>query len=510
MTGDNDDALSEPSANCSNDSATTPLLSDNSKIEIPASESTSFSFKKLWTFTGPGFLMSIAFLDPGNISSDLQTGTLVQYKLLWVLLWATIAGLIMQRLSARLGVVTRSSLAEMCFIHYKTIPRYLLWIMTEIAIIGSDMQEVIGTAISIYFLSNNVIPLWGGVLITILDTLLFLYFDQYGLRKLEFIFAIMISVMAVTFGYEYFASQPNFLEVLKGMFIPRCQNCASSATLQAIGIIGSIVMPHNLYLHSALVKSRDVNLKKIAEVKEANFYFFIEATVAVIVSFFINLFVVTVFGNELYNRTNHDVREQCRNFLNGTTFPNNHERVRPDLYTAGQFLGCTFGASAMYIWAVGILASGQSGTMTITYAGQFVMEGFLNLQWVAWKRALFCRTISVIPTFVFAFYSDTNHLTDINIILNAVMSLQLPFAVIPTIAFTSEDACKKWKSLQDRYARELKKLSDLKSTGTESQQLEVQTWDLFENLSFLRNHIGYNKRTVTNYTPNMVSACTNI
>ncbi|KAK5638669.1 hypothetical protein RI129_012964 [Pyrocoelia pectoralis] len=410
------------------------------KIHIPETESTAFSFRKLWAFTGPGFLMSIAYLDPGNIENDLQSGTIAQYKLLWVLLSATFLGLLMQRLSARLGVVTGLHLAEMCYRQYRKLPRILLWIMIEIAIIGSDMQEVIGTAIAIYLLSNKIIPLWAGVLITIVDTFTFLFLDKYGLRKLELFFGLLITVMAVTFGYEFFVSKPDGVELVKGMFIPWCSGCDSSALLQAVGIVGAIIMPHNLYLHSALVKSRDIDRKDTAKIRDANLYFFVEAAIALFVSFIINVFVVAVFAYGLYHVTNNELRSSCEHHpqLNVTgIFPANDEYVDADLYKGGIFLGCTFGITALYIWAVGILAAGQSSTMTGTYAGQFAMEGFLNLQWSRWKRVLLTRSIAIIPTFCLAFYTSIDDLTGMNDILNAVMSLQLPFALFPTIAFTS-------------------------------------------------------------------------
>lgn len=182
--------------------------------------------------------MSIAYLDPGNIESDLRSGTIAKYSLLWVLLSATILGLLMQRLAARLGVVTGLHLAEMCYRQYRKLPRLVLWVMIEIAIIGSDMQEVIGTAIAIYLLSSKTIPLWAGVLITIVDTFTFLFLDKYGLRKLELFFGLLITVMGITFGYEYIISKPDQLAVLKGMFVPMCEGCDSKALLQAVGIVG--------------------------------------------------------------------------------------------------------------------------------------------------------------------------------------------------------------------------------------------------------------------------------
>lgn len=411
----------------------------NDRIFIPESENKLFSFRKLWAFTGPGFLMSIAYLDPGNIESDLQSGAAASYKLLWVLLWATLLGLVMQRLSARLGTVTGLHLAEVCYRYYPKVPRLLLWIMVEIAIIGSDMQEVIGTSIALYLLSNKAIPLWGGVLLTVADTFTFLSLDRYGLRKLEAFFGFLITVMAITFGYQYGVSKPDQVEVLKGLFVPGCSGCDNRALLQAVGIVGAVIMPHNLYLHSALVKSREVDRTKKEEVREANKYFFIEACVALLTSFIINVFVVSVFAKGLFGVTNHEVHERCvsRNNTHSDVFQDNDDLVDADLYKAGVFLGCTYGIACMYIWAVGILAAGQSSTMTGTYVGQFAMEGFLNLRWKRWQRVLLTRTIAITPTFFIAFYQDINDLTGMNDLLNAVMSLQLPFALIPTITFTS-------------------------------------------------------------------------
>ncbi|XP_050293808.1 protein Malvolio-like isoform X2 [Anthonomus grandis grandis] len=387
--------------------------------------------------------MSIAFLDPGNIESDLQCGTIVEYRLLWVLLTATILGLLMQRLSARLGVVTGLHMAELCHRQYRKAPRILLWLMMEVAIIGSDMQEVIGTAIAIYLLSNKAVPLWGGVLITILDTFTFLFIDNYGLRKLEAFFVLLISIMTVTFGYEYGASKPDSIGVMKGLFFPWCSNCDSRALLQAVGIIGAIIMPHNFFLHSALVKSREIDRSKSEKVREANLYYFVECCFAIFVSLIINIFVLAVFAHGLYNKTNKEVHDSCLKYpsIDASVFPSTgpeaNELVDSDLYNGGIFLGCTYGLAAMYIWAVGILAAGQSSTMTGTYAGQFVMEGFLNLQWAKWKRVLFTRSIAIVPTFCVAFFTNIEDLTNFNDVLNALMSVQLPFACIPLIAFTS-------------------------------------------------------------------------
>ncbi|XP_058433441.1 natural resistance-associated macrophage protein 1 isoform X4 [Marmota monax] len=278
------------------------------KIPIPDAKPGTFSLRRLWAFTGPGFLMSIAFLDPGNIESDLQAGAVAGFKLLWVLLWATVLGLLCQRLAARLGVVTGKDLGEVCHLYYPKVPRTLLWLTIELAIVGSDMQEVIGTAIAFNLLSAGRIPLWGGVLITIVDTFFFLFLDNYGLRKLEAFFGFLITIMALTFGYEYVVARPAQGLLLRDLFLPSCPGCGHSELLQAVGIVGAIIMPHNIYLHSALVKSREVDRARRAEIREANMYFLIEATIALSVSLIINLFVMAVFGQAFFQKTNQDAR----------------------------------------------------------------------------------------------------------------------------------------------------------------------------------------------------------
>ncbi|XP_077339792.1 natural resistance-associated macrophage protein 2 isoform X2 [Lithobates pipiens] len=412
------------------------------KIPIPEDEKNSlFSFRKLWAFTGPGFLMSIAYLDPGNIESDLQSGSVAGFKLLWVLLAATIIGLLLQRLAARLGVVTGLHLAEVCNRQYPKVPRILLWIMVELAIIGSDMQEVIGSAIAINLLSVGIIPLWGGVLITIVDTFFFLFLDKYGLRKLEAFFGFLITIMAVTFGYEYVRVRPDQGQLLKGMFFPYCAGCGNAQVVQAVGIVGAVIMPHNMYLHSALVKSREVNRANKKDVREANKYFFIESSLALFVSFIINVFVVAVFAEAFYEKTNNEVLNECMNTSfsgqSRSLFPNNNDTLNVDIYKGGVILGCFFGAPALYIWAVGILAAGQSSTMTGTYSGQFVMEGFLNLKWSRFARVVLTRSIAITPTLLVAIFQDVQHLTGMNDFLNVLQSLQLPFALIPVLTFTS-------------------------------------------------------------------------
>lgn len=413
------------------------------KIPIPSTEQGTFSLRKLWAFTGPGFLMSIAFLDPGNIESDLQAGAVAEFKLLWVLLWATVLGLLCQRLAARLGVVTGKDLGEICHLYYPKVPRILLWLTIELAIVGSDMQEVIGTAISFNLLSAGRIPLWGGVLITIVDTFFFLFLDNYGLRKLEAFFGFLITIMALTFGYEYVVARPSQGALLKGLFLPSCPGCGQPELLQAVGIVGAIIMPHNIYLHSALVKSREVDRTRRGDVREANMYFLTEATIALFVSFIINLFVMAVFGQAFYQQTNEEAFNICANSSlhnYAKIFPRDNNTVSVDIYQGGVILGCLFGPAALYIWAVGLLAAGQSSTMTGTYAGQFVMEGFLKLRWSRFARVLLTRSCAILPTVLVAVFRDLRDLSGLNDLLNVLQSLLLPFAVLPILTFTSMPA----------------------------------------------------------------------
>ncbi|XP_077813692.1 natural resistance-associated macrophage protein 1 isoform X2 [Macaca mulatta] len=403
----------------------------------------TFSLRKLWAFTGPGFLMSIAFLDPGNIESDLQAGAVAGFKLLWVLLWATLLGLLCQRLAARLGVVTGKDLGEVCHLYYPKVPRTLLWLTIELAIVGSDMQEVIGTAIAFNLLSAGRIPLWGGVLITIVDTFFFLFLDNYGLRKLEAFFGLLITIMALTFGYEYVVARPDQGALLRGLLLPSCPGCGHPELLQAVGIVGAIIMPHNIYLHSALVKSREIDRTRRVDIREANMYFLIEATIALSVSFIINLFVMAVFGQAFYQQTNQAAFNICANSSlhdYAKIFPMNNATMAVDIYQGGVILGCLFGPAALYIWAIGLLAAGQSSTMTGTYAGQFVMEGFLRLRWSRFARVLLTRSCAILPTVLVAVFRDLRDLSGLNDLLNVLQSLLLPFAVLPILTFTSMPA----------------------------------------------------------------------
>ncbi|KAK7093057.1 metal transporter nramp1 homolog [Littorina saxatilis] len=383
-------------------------------VHVPRVTDHAFSWRRLWSFTGPGFLMSIAYLDPGNIESDLQSGAVAQYKLLWVLMWSTVMGFCLQRLAARLGCVTGMNLAEVCRQEYSTVPRICLWIMTEIAIIGSDIQEVVGSAIAISLLSNHTIPLWAGVLITGVDTFTFLFLETAGLRKLEAFFGALITTMAITFMYMYIMVTPDQLLILKGLAFPWCEDCDREAIKQMVGIVGAVIMPHNIYLHSALVLSRDIDRRDKGAIKEANLYNAIESALALFVSFLVNLFVVAVFAAAF-----SDIKFAT-------------------LRLAGDWLYENYGLAMKIMWALGLLAAGQSSTMTGTYAGQFVMEGFLQIRWAKWKRVLLTRAISIVPTVIVASVM-TAELDTMTQWMNILQSVQLPFALLPIMQFTNSE-----------------------------------------------------------------------
>ncbi|CAK9155395.1 unnamed protein product [Ilex paraguariensis] len=379
-----------------------------------------FSWKKLWRFMGPGFLMSIAFLDPGNLEGDLQAGAIAGYSLLWLLMWATVMGLLIQLLSARIGVATGRHLAELCREEYPYWASLLLWFMAELALIGADIQEVIGSAIAIQILSNGFFPLWAGVIITASDCFIFLLLENYGVRKLEAVFAVLISTMALAFAWMFAEAKPSGKELVIGLLVPKL----SSRTIrQAVGVVGCVIMPHNVFLHSALVQSRKVDPKKKGQVQEALNYYSLESSVALLVSFMINLFVTTVFAKGFYGT------KQADNI---------------GLVNAGQYLQEKYGGGLLpilYIWGIGLLAAGQSSTITGTYAGQFIMGGFINLRLKKWLRALITRSCAIFPTIIVAlvFNRSQGSLDVLNEWLNVLQSVQIPFALIPLLTLVSKE-----------------------------------------------------------------------
>ena len=375
----------------------------------------SFSFGRLWAYTGPGWLMSIAYLDPGNLESDLQAGAVAGYQLIWVLWWSTVLGWLIQTLSARLGVVTGRHLAQVCRYEYNKSVAIILWIMTELAIIGSDIQEVVGSAVAFKVLFGW--PLWIGCLLTAIDAFTFLLLSKLGMRVLEAFFCTLIFVMAITFAIEFGIGKPSIGKIAAGWSLPLCDE---DNVEQAVGIVGAVIMPHNLFLHSALVQTRSLRRDNKAAVREGNYYFTIEGGLSLFVSFFINLFIVAVFakGFNEANDTGIDVNSI-------------------GLESAGDNLETRFGSAAKYIWGVGLLAAGQASTMTGTFAGQYAMAGFLEINWAPWKRTLMTRCFALGPSLIVAMSTGGHKglLDNLDEWLNVQQSVQLPFALLPLLFF---------------------------------------------------------------------------
>ena len=386
------------------------LYEEGNEERLHPTKRPPFNWLKFWRFTGPGWLMSIAYLDPGNLESDLQSGALTGYQLLWVLLLSTVLGYFLQVLSVRLGVVTGKHLAQVCRQEYDRRLRLMVWVMIELAVIGSDIQEVLGSALAFKILFG--LPLWAGVLITAADTFTFLFLHAFGVRKLEAFFAVLITCMCVCFFIDFGYAQPDAVGIARG-FIPTVQ---SYAILQAVGLIGSIVMPHNMYLHSALVQSRQVNRRSLARVKEANFYFSLEAAIALAVSFAINFAVVCVFARGFFDE---ECAKQGMGIVDGQCVDN------IGLGTAGDVLRGVLGSAAQTVWAIGLLASGQSSTMTGVTTGQYVMSGFLAINMKPWQRIILTRSIALIPSVSVALASlgDQSRLDETSQAVNVVMSV---------------------------------------------------------------------------------------
>eukprot|EP00201_Polytomella_parva_P013731 CAMPEP_0175070430 /NCGR_PEP_ID=MMETSP0052_2-20121109/18711_1 /TAXON_ID=51329 ORGANISM="Polytomella parva, Strain SAG 63-3" /NCGR_SAMPLE_ID=MMETSP0052_2 /ASSEMBLY_ACC=CAM_ASM_000194 /LENGTH=799 /DNA_ID=CAMNT_0016337545 /DNA_START=32 /DNA_END=2431 /DNA_ORIENTATION=- len=382
-------------------------------IEDDDKNSTKFSFRKLFLFMGPGLLMSIAYMDPGNLESDLQVGANTGYCLLWVLLATTSLGYVVQMQSAKLGVATGRHLAEHCREQYTKYPRYFLWVMTEIAIIGSDIQEVIGSAIALSLLSGGRLPIWAGVIVTAFTSFFLLFIERLGIRFLEAVFVALIGVMTVSFGVLYNIADVPPIKVIEGFLIP-------SLPLQyvstAVALIGSLLMPHNIYLHSALVQTRQIAAPNSAKKREALRYFGIESALSLAAAVVVNLFVVAVFAAGFFESGLTDI----------------------GLENAGHYLGEAFGKPMVVIWAFGLLAAGQSSTMTGTYTGQFVINGFLRLNVSPMARVLITRLVALCPTLAVALFCHSQTgLDQLNQSLNLLQSLQLPFALIPVLRITS-------------------------------------------------------------------------
>ena len=369
-------------------------------------------WKKLFAFVGPAYLVSVGYMDPGNWATDIAGGSRFGYALVWVLIMSNLMALLLQSLSARLGLVRGLDLAQASKEAYHPVINFFNWILCEIAIAACDLAEVIGMAIGLQLLFH--IPLLWGVSITVLDTVLILFLQRYGMRKMEAFILALIATIGFAFIFEMIFAKPEGAELLKG-FIPSIPN--SDALYIAIGIIGATVMPHNLYLHSALVQTRKYERTKEG-IRSAIKFNLIDTTVALNIALFVNAAILILAAAAFYNSGMNNVTEiqDAHRLLDGV-------------------LGTKF---APILFAVALIAAGQSSTLTGTLSGQIVMEGYLNIRLQPWLRRLITRLIAIIPAFITIIYFGEESTGDLLVLSQVILSLQLGFAVIPLIHFTSD------------------------------------------------------------------------
>ncbi len=394
-------------------------------VEVPHHQA---GFWKQWrAFVGPAILVSVGYMDPGNWGTDLQGGAQFKYGLLWVVGVASLMAIFMQVISARLGVVTGKDLAQCCRDWYPKWTRWPNWLMSEVAIGACDLAEVLGSAVALNLLFH--IPLLWAVIITGLDVLLLLALQGFGMRTIEAVVVLLVATIAVCYFIELFVlpqTQPSFLEMGRALVTPHFRQ--SGMLYVAIGIIGATVMPHNLYLHSALVQSRQLQ-KDEPSVRRAIQFNTIDSVVALTIAFFVNAAILVLaatvfFGKESVTVAGGQVVQ----------FSANSDWIRVAYLTLAPLLG-TVAASTLF--AVALLASGQSSTITGTLAGQVVMEGFMHWRILPWVRRLITRTLAILPAvFIIGLRGDSS-VTDLLTLSQVVLALQLPFAMFPLLHFTS-------------------------------------------------------------------------
>ncbi|XP_052201386.1 metal transporter Nramp5-like isoform X3 [Diospyros lotus] len=375
-------------------------------------------WRKFLSYVGPGFLVSMAYIDPGNLETGMKAGASYRYELLWVILVSLIFALIMQSLALNLGVTTGRHLAELCKLEYPKIVNYCLWLLAEICVIAADIPEVIGTAFALNILFK--IPVWAGVLITGCSTLLLLGLQRFGVRKLELLIAVLIFLIAACFFGELSHVKPPATDVLKGLFIPKLSG--QGAVGDAIAMIGTNVVPYNLFLQSALVLSRKPP-NSARGINDAYRYFLMESGFAWFVAVLINVAIISVTGAvcSAPNLSQDDLGRCSDINLGSATF----------------LLRNVLGKSSSTIYAIALLASGQSSTITGTYTGQFIMQGFLDLKMKKWVSNLMTRCIAIAPSLIVSIIGGPAGAGRLIIIASMILSFQLPFALIPLLKFSS-------------------------------------------------------------------------
>ncbi|WP_229725490.1 Nramp family divalent metal transporter [Hymenobacter baengnokdamensis] len=369
-------------------------------------------FRAYW---GPGLLVAVGYMDPGNWATDLAGGARFGYTLLSVVLVSNLFAMLLQHLAAKLGIVTGRDLAQACRDHYSRPVAISLWVLCEIAIAACDLAEVIGSAIALNLLFG--LPLPWGVAFTTLDVLLVLLLQNKGFKVIESLVAGLIFLIFVCFLYEILASHPNWLGLARGLVPQRAVVTNPAMLYVAIGILGATVMPHNLYLHSSIVQVRQIEPTEAGK-RQAIRFATIDSTVALFLAFFVNAAILVTAAAAFHGKGHEDVA---------------------DIADAHKLLTPVLGAgAASVVFAIALLASGQSSTLTGTLAGQIVMEGFLNLRLKPWVRRLITRLVAVVPALVVAVLYGEKGTGQLLIFSQVVLSLQLSFAVVPLVLFTSD------------------------------------------------------------------------
>ncbi|HEU4995014.1 MAG TPA: Nramp family divalent metal transporter [Gemmatimonadaceae bacterium] len=373
-------------------------------------------WRKLLAFAGPGYLVAVGYMDPGNWATDLAGGSAFGYTLLTVILMSNLMAILLQGLSLKLGIVTGRDLAQACRDHYGRATNFVLWILCEIAIAACDLAEVIGAAIALNLLFG--IPLAWGVAITALDVMVVLWLQNKGFRLLEALVIALVVTVGACFLFEIILSRPSVGGIARG-FVPSAEILKNPSMLYiAIGILGATVMPHNLYLHSSIVQTRKYEETSSGK-KEATKFAFIDSTIALSFALFINAAILIVAAATFHGSGNQGVAE---------------------IQDAYKLLTPLLGAGASTVFALALLASGLNSTLTGTLAGQIVMEGFLNIRLRPWLRRLITRGIAIVPAAITAIMYGESGTAKLLVLSQVILSLQLSFAVFPLVMFTSDRA----------------------------------------------------------------------
>ena len=397
----------------------------HSTVEVPHHQA---GFWEQWrAFVGPAILVSVGYMDPGNWGTDLQAGAQYKYALLWVVGMASLMAIFMQVMAARLGVVTGKDLAQCCRDWYPGWTRWPNWLLSELAIGACDLAEVLGSAVALNLLFH--IPLLWAVIITGLDVLLLLALQRYGIRTIEAVVLLLVATIAVCYFIEIFVlpqTHPGFLEMGRALLSPRFRHVGMLYV--AIGIIGATVMPHNLYLHSALVQSRQLQ-KDEKSVRRAIQFNTIDSIAALSIAFFVNAAILVLAATVFFGKESVTVAGG-----HVVKFGAESDWIRVAYLTLAPLLGT---AAASTLFAVALLASGQSSTITGTLAGQVVMEGFMHWRIQPWVRRLITRTLAILPAVVIIGIRGDSSVTELLTLSQVVLALQLPFAMFPLLHFTS-------------------------------------------------------------------------